>query len=252
MRDKILLNTFDPPTSQFAAQRKFGLELIDFLWPLPDDQLKLVHERVNQLTVGISGLMMHGPLISSDVDTLASIDRQELRRVYDGAYTWAQMHRVRGLVFHSGFVPDRQPASRWLHDAAAFWRAFLADKPSGIMVYIENMVDRDPMLLAELCDLVNDSRLKICLDVGHAHCNSSTPVRSWVDCLGSRIGHMHLHNNDGQADRHWSLDRGSLDMDSVLQTVKHHGLETTFTLECDPVPSLDWLQSHGYIEAMPN
>lgn len=252
MRDRILLNTFDQPTSEFAAQRKLGLELIDYLWPMPDGQLKLVHESVKRATVGISRLMMHGPLISPDLDTLVSIDRQELGRVYDSAYAWAQMHGVRGLIFHSGYVPEKQQASRWLDDAAAFWRVFLADKPSRITVYIENMVDRDPRLLAELCDLVNDSRLRICLDVGHAHCNSPMPVTSWVDCLGNRIGHMHLHNNDGKTDRHWALDKGSIDMESVLQTVRRNGLETFFTLECEHVASLDWLERHGYLATMPN
>lgn len=252
MRGRILLNTFDPPTSIFAAQQKLGLELVDYLWPMSDEQLKLVHERVTQGTACIPRLMMHGPLISSDLDTLAGIDRGELRHVYDRAYTWAEMHGVCGIVFHSGFVPERHQAACWLDDSATFWRTFLADRSSSIMVYMENMVDRDPMLLAELCDLVNDSRLRICLDVGHAHCNSPIPVTSWLDCLGNRIGHMHLHNNDGQADRHWALDRGTLDMDLVLQTVKRHGLETCFTLECDHVASLNWLDKYGYIGSMPN
>lgn len=49
-------------------------------------------------------------------------------------------------------------------------------------------------------DVVNDHRLKICLDVGHAHCNSKMEVEDWIRTLGDRIYYFHLHNNHGKQD----------------------------------------------------
>ncbi len=128
-----------------------------------------------------------------------------------------------------------------IESAVTFWRGFLADKGDELAVYIENMVDDDPSLLAALCDRVADDRFRLCLDVGHAHCNSSTPVAVWIAMLAGRIGHVHLHNNDGQRDSHWPLCRGTLDMGAALQQLQSEAPDATYTLECDFAPSLEWL-----------
>ena len=135
----------------------------------------------------------------------------------------------------------------WLRQSVAFWNGFLTDRKSDVVIYVENMVDDDPKLLKELCEEVADSRLKLCLDVGHAHCNSPYTVSTWIEVLGDRIRHMHLHNNDRQRDRHWSLDKGSLDMSAVLKLASQHAPNTTYTLECDSEPSLRWLAERGYL-----
>lgn len=230
-----------------ACKQQLGLELNEYLWPMPADQLQLAHTAVARMVKGMDRLIMHGTIPSPDLDILAGIDLSAVRRINDQAYGHAQLHNIRQLVFHSGFVPGKHDPVQWLNHAAAFWRAFLASKPPDIVIYVENMVDDDPKLLKELCDEVADSRLRLCLDVGHAYCNSSHPVHAWIETLGERIRHLHLHNNDGQRDRHWPLNEGLLDMDAVLKYVSHYAPDATYTLECNFEPSLNWLEQHGYL-----
>ena len=61
---------------------------------------------------------------------------------------------------------------------------------------------------------VTDPRVRICLDVGHAHAMTlpEYKVLDWIRILGPYITHFHLHNNDGTGDQHRALGDGTLDM----------------------------------------
>ena len=63
---------------------------------------------------------------------------------------------------------------------------------------IENMLCLDSSIILEEIDAVHDKRLKVCLDIGHAHGNSDMPVYDWIKTLNKRIGYMHMHNNHGK------------------------------------------------------
>lgn len=248
MRQRLFLNTFESGAATMARQHQLGLELNEYLWVMPEPQLQQTDESVAQMINGIERLIMHGTIPSPDLDILAAMDLQEVRKIYEQAYKYARLHNVSKLVFHSGFVPGKHTPKVWLEQSIEFWNLLLANKPSGIVIYVENMVDDDPKLLKKLCDEVQDTRLKLCLDVGHAHCNSSYPVSNWIEVLNDHIRHMHLHNNDGQRDRHWALEKGSLDMSAVLMLVSQYAPDTTYTLECDFGSSLAWLVERGYID----
>jgi sugar phosphate isomerase/epimerase len=89
-------------------------------------------------------------------------------------------------------------------------------------------------MMADLIDGLEDPRVRMCLDVGHAHVVTvpEYDVYQWIEILGKRIGHFHLHNNDGTADTHQSMDDGTLDMKRVLACIKEHCTDdVTFTIE---------------------
>ncbi len=136
------------------------------------------------------------------------------------------------------------PVSQWVRNSAAFWREYLAGKPSDCWVYIENVADEEPGPLMELVNEIEDPRISVCLDVGHARANSPVPLCQWIEGLGPRIGHVHLHNNDGQRDSHWPLNRGVIDMAETLDSLARYAPNTTYTLECDPEESLAWLAEY--------
>ena len=63
------------------------------------------------------------------------------------------------------------------------------------------------------------------------------------------LRHVHLHNNEGDADLHQPLGEGSIPMEAVLDAVLREAPEATFTIENqDCLPSLVWLAEKGYIE----
>ena len=94
-------------------------------------------------------------------------------------------------------------------------------------------------------DSVNDARLKVCLDIGHAHANSNMSVEDWITSLGERIGYLHLHNNHGKVqgrpsymnDEHLGLADGTMDIVNILNLLEKNCPEAIWNIEC----KLDYL-----------
>ena len=98
----------------------------------------------------------------------------------------------------------------------------MADKPVDFNICIENVLEDEPFMLADLMSRIKDSRIGICLDTGHANAMTSAGVSidDWVRVLSPYIRHFHLHNNDGYSDSHSSFDEGTIDMKHLLDTIE--------------------------------
>ena len=115
-------------------------------------------------------------------------------------------------------------------------------------IALENVMEPQPRLLAELARQVDDPRQGLCLDVGHANTFvSRVPPLEWVAPMAPWLRHVHLHNNAGHDDLHDPLGQGTLAMEQVLDTILELCPAATFTLENqDCGPSLAWLREHRY------
>ena len=65
----------------------------------------------------------------------------------------------------------------------------------------------------------------MCLDVGHANLQApgyDTPLAAWIQALGDRIEHLHLHGNDGMKDIHLPVlaPGGTVDWKACFQALK--------------------------------
>ena len=111
-------------------------------------------------------------------------------------------------------------------------------------------MESSPETLVQIAAGVDDPRLSLCLDVGHANtCVSTTPPLDWVAPMSPWLRHVHLHNNEGDTDLHQPLGEGSIPMEAVLDAVLREAPEATFTIENqDCLPSLVWLAEKDYIE----
>ena len=73
------------------------------------------------------------------------------------------------------------------------------------------------------------------LDVGHAHMGRrpDEPNRTGelLEAFGSRLAHVHVHDNRGIDDLHLPLGVGSIDWPSVVRALKDAGYDGTVTLE---------------------
>jgi sugar phosphate isomerase/epimerase len=73
------------------------------------------------------------------------------------------------------------------------------------------------------------------LDVGHAHMarRPGEPNRTGelLEAFGSRLAHVHVHDNHGADDLHLPLAVGSIDWTDVVRALKSAGYDGTVTLE---------------------
>ena len=133
---------------------------------------------------------------------------------------------------YSGYSPTNYRLLKKIEKA----KEFFADKDDSITIMIENMLCLDSSVILEEIDAVNDKRLKVCLDIGHAHGNGDMSVYDWIKTLNKRIGYMHMHNNHGKTnivhnDEHNGFFDGTIDMKKIMRLVHKYCPKAILSIE---------------------
>ena len=109
---------------------------------------------------------------------------------------------------------------------------------------LENSWGHTPEVLAAEVDAIGLAQVGACLDVGHAHYQGSSPSHCWVEVLGPRLRHLHLHDNDGSSDQHLATGAGTIDWPPLFAALRRQGLRPTATLEVETVPDITASLAH--------
>jgi sugar phosphate isomerase/epimerase len=123
----------------------------------------------------------------------------------------------------------------------------------GVTFVLENIEDVEPADRAVLCAALDWQALELSVDTGHAHyahvSTGAPPVDFFLRAAGSRLGHVHLQDADGFADRHWQIGHGTILWPSVFQAIAETGANPRLILElrdkAGVIPSARYLQSLG-------
>lgn len=185
-----------------------------------------------------NGLSFHGPFIDMNPGAYESLVHLVTKVRFEQCYTAARLTKASKIVFHTGYYQGLYHVESWEQNTIDFWKEFMLDKDESVQICLENYQDPDPQSIARVLDGVNHPAFFACLDVGHANIWSKVPVEAWVTCLGNRIRHLHLNNNDGKHDLHSALDTGTLDILPLLEKV----LQT--------VPAADWVLEMSNAQAV--
>jgi sugar phosphate isomerase/epimerase len=88
-------------------------------------------------------------------------------------------------------------------------------------------------------DALDSPHVTACLDLGHAHLVGQTP-EGMIRTLGSRIGALHVHDNDLVHDLHTLPFVGKIDWEAVTEALAEISYSGDFTFEADsfisPIP----------------
>ena len=155
------------------------------------------------------------------------------------------------MVVHNGWLPFIYFKEWQAEKGAEFWMDYIEDKPADFRIYVENVLEDEPYMMADMMKNIDDPRIRLCLDVGHAHAVTSAdiPVETWIEVLSPWLGHFHLHNNDGAGDQHNIFTEGTMDMDKILRTIQANCCkDVTFTIEAkEAVACAEWLKTQGWL-----
>ena len=91
---------------------------------------------------------------------------------------------------------------------------------AGVELVLENIRDVDPALRRAVVEQAASPALRLSVDTGHAHwahvvCGAP-PVERFLADAGDLLGHVHLQDSDGLADRHWPPGQGSIAWQAVF------------------------------------
>ena len=258
-KDKIYIATFSEGAKEAAERYGFGLEL-DHLCiseNLNEENREKITEEMTKAAAG-RRIIVHGPfteLIPCAIDERA---RELAMKRHMESVEICRKLGVRKLILHSGWIPSMYFPSWQVGRSVEYWKKLIdkagaatpgtgAAPGEALTICVENVFEPEPDTLIEIIDRVGDPRLKICLDVGHANAVKTTgTVEEWIEKMGERIGHFHLHNNDGGSDSHGELTDGALDMERILRLAEKRCPYATYTIEsrkCEK--SAAWMAAHA-------
>ena len=247
-KQRIFLSTIDPEAGNIARAQGLGVEIAEYCTASNmDEGFEENHRKVLEELRGVTHRILHGPfneLFPCAIDPKArALAAQRYRQACD----LASGYGADKVVIHAGFVPHIYYPCWYTEQSVLFWREFLKDTPGNLTICLENVMESDPGWMRDIVKEVDDPRLGICLDVGHANVCSQIPVSGWLETLGPWIRHFHMHNNDSTADTHSSLAQGNIPMEDILHQAE--GLDATVTLEVtNGAVDVDWLRQKGLLE----
>jgi sugar phosphate isomerase/epimerase len=191
---------------------------------------RAIRHALEEHHLGIVGHTAYYLPIASGIEEIRRAALAELRRCVDAfaalGARWMNIHPDRHAPMH-----DRKFFIERNLETLAELLPFATEQGVGLM--IENLpgdfnTARD---VGELLDPLPD--LGLHLDIGHANLLvSHSTVEELLLTYGSRLRHVHLHDNKGgAADLHLPLGTGSVDLRSAVRQLQQTGYDGTITLE---------------------
>ena len=247
--DRLYLSTIDPGAGNLARTFGLGIEIADYCTAVNlDEAFSQTDEKLQNQLVNVPRRLLHGPfneLFPCAIDPLA---RKLADYRFGQALTLSKHYGAQKLILHGGYNPRLYFPCWYEQQSILFWRSFLESHPENFEICLENVLEEEPQMLHSIVSQVNDPRLRLCLDVGHVNAYSSITAGNWIACWGEFLSHAHLHNNDGTADTHSALDRGTLQMEALISALPENA---TATLELPEIgESISWLMEHALLPSV--
>jgi sugar phosphate isomerase/epimerase len=201
------------------------IEIQDFVHPtvIGADHSGLIGQWRDRLADhrGLRGI--HGPFFSLDIAAPDPAIRAVVQQRLIAGLAVAEALGGTHMVVHSPFTfwhtlnyANFTYLRGALFEAAAECLAPVLARAAeiGCTVMLENIDDTDPRDRTELVATIDHPNLMISLDTGHAELAhgryGAPPVVDFVAASAERLGHVHLQDADGYADRHWHPGDGSI------------------------------------------
>lgn len=158
---------------------------------------------------------------------------------------------LKGVVFHTGRLAGfRAPdyLRNWRDRNAAFFTEIARQYPEQ-QIYMENMFDEAPDILAGLAEKMQDvPNFGICLDYAHARLTRCSG-QEWIETLAPYIRHIHINDNDTANDLHLAVGAGKLDWQEFDRLIRQYRVEAPVLVEVRGYEaqreSLLYMKHHG-------
>lgn len=257
MREKIFIATFSYGAVDVIKKNKLNIEINHTCVSEelnPENREKLLSDiRRDLVETGAERIIVHGPFTEIAPASIDVKAKDFAKERLEQAYEVCREIGAEGMVVHTGWIPFIYFKEWQAEKSAIFWQEFMADKPENFSLFIENVLDDEPYMLADMMKQISDPRIGICLDTGHALTagHNQVAMEEWIRVLGPYLRHFHIHNNHGDGDSHGSLgmESGILDFHKIFSWIdKYCRKDVTFTIESrDCESAVRWLTENNYL-----
>lgn len=115
----------------------------------------------------------------------------------------------------------------------------------GVLTTVENMPTFDAMIyqnLQDLNELLVSLDMAMTLDIGHANHAQYPPEAMYFDS----IKHIHAHDNFGDDDAHLTLGEGSIELNTIINTLEKNNYDGIYIIEVNDFDSIK--KSYEYMK----
>lgn len=178
-------------------------------------------------------------------------NRELNERLYDCVMTSVEVASELGasqIVVHPIYVPGATREEQREINLDFYSDVLERARAVGVRIAIENMWAHHPDKrgriipnvcstgeeLAEYVDMLDSEYVTACLDVGHAGLVGES-ADGMIRALGSRLGALHIHDNDFYSDAHTLPYFGDIDFDKIYAALREIGYSGDVTFEADNI-----------------
>lgn len=166
--DQVHISGMAARAARLAKEYHCGYEITAFSYaPMLEDAAAF--SRVEAECEEIGSLWLHAPFAELIPCAIDPIVRANAMARFRQTTALAARLGVRRIVVHGGFIPYVYFPEWYVEQSICFWKEFLADAPDDLLLAVENVMEPGPEMLVEIARGVDDPRLGLCLDVGHAN-----------------------------------------------------------------------------------
>lgn len=196
---------------------------------------------------------VHLPFFDLRPGSLDKLVLQATRERLEQALSTAQIYDPAHFIAHLDYndIVYSHFKDQWFENSLATWRRVLT-QTGDAPLFLENVFETGPQhhvrMLKEL-----GGKAGACLDLGHWHSFSKGyelgNLGEWLTALGPFRLHLHLHDNDGSADQHLGLGRGTIPWQELQAWLENRKTPVTATFE--PHSREDLLATEVFLAARP-
>jgi sugar phosphate isomerase/epimerase len=177
---------------------------------------------------------LHAPFLDLSLGALDSRIRQISLERMEQVIELLPIFHPRWVVCHAGFEERHYGYEKetWLNNISQSLSCLLTQmERSRTFLMVENVFEKDSLLLSALFKSSASPWLRFCLDIGHHHLCSRTDLRAWMNDLAPFLGMLHLHDNHGRLDDHLAIGQGAIDFKGFFSLLRERELNPFITLE---------------------
>jgi len=198
---------------------EIGLEA-DQLDTTPRSMFRSAAEKLH---LNACGITLHGPFWDLCPGSSDRFVRQVSQFRYHQLFDLVEIFQPIQVVCHTGYDPNHHgdDYGSFLERSLAIWEPIVGRAETyGVPLLFENVWEHGPELHRELFGHLNCHHWGFCLDVGHQHTCSNTPLPEWIEVLGSFLKEVHVHDNGGWGVDHLPVGQGSIDFVSIFRLLE--------------------------------
>lgn len=240
-------------SQKLAEEYNAGFEYNDFFLPEILEDVKKQTELIDayaKVRGDFSEDTLHGAFLDVSIQSMDPLIREVSEQRVRQSMEIARNMSVRGIIFHTGRIRGfrrEDYLKNWENRNEVFLRRLMEEYPQQ-EIWMENMFDESPDVLAHLADKLADCpNFGICLDYAHAVLYGGDPAE-WLAMLLPYIRHIHINDNDLQQDLHLAMGKGQMDWKKYQKNVKEYAEEASVLVEVKGIgqqrESLCYMQEH--------